>query len=81
MVSHWCGAKRHVPAAVPLPATIWVVAVLPPLVALHCKFPGENITESVALTENTGELIFASVVNVTWLPYAVPAELVAYARK
>ena len=52
MVSHWLGAKRHVPAAVPPPATVWVVAVLPPLLALHCKFPGEKITLSLALTEN-----------------------------
>ena len=63
MVSHWLGAKRQVPAAVPPPATVWVVAVEPPFLALHCKLPGEKTTLSFAETEKVLE-----VVNVTWLP-------------
>ena len=63
------------PAAVPLPTTAWVVGELPPLKKLHCKLPGEKRTYLPAATEK--DLSGASVANVSWLPYAVPAALVA----
>ena len=55
IVFHWLGANCHVPAAVLPPATACVVADVPPLVALHCKLPGEKVTLVVSEVENKKE--------------------------
>ena len=58
-MSHWLGAKRHVPCRVE-PSAHWCV----PCAALNCRLPGEKVTFRFAPTENAPIPLSANIVPV-----------------